>query len=264
MSSESSESAGGTPPRGGQRPRAEGASTGLKAETTKYVMPPVSIQAVRQMDVLVAVVATCTTRRAAVKISDIVTATGLERRDIHPTLRFLTGTGLLRSSPAGWTPTVPGVGVAQHWNADRTAAGVALAEAWRLSWIYPLLLESVQPGVTLSAESLADAMRPHKTSRITPWMQLVDWLELAQYVQRDDVGSLRLTAHLHDDPAGSAEAADGMSRDREGEPSANPDPSPGLVPPLSMDELLKLNAADFGAVTRSLATIYEVLSRQRA
>ncbi|WP_124268678.1 hypothetical protein [Streptomyces sp. ADI96-02] len=95
-------------------------------------------------------------------------------------------------------------------------------------------------------------------------MQLVDWLELAQYVQRDDVGSLRLTAHLHDDPAGSAEAADGMSRDREGEPSANPDPSPGLVPPLSMDELLKLNAADFGAVTRSLATIYEVLSRQRA
>jgi hypothetical protein len=264
LNSKSSESAGATPPWGAEGPRADGATTGLKADTAKYVMPPVGIQAVRQMDVLVAVVATCATGRAAVKIHDLVLVTGLERRDVHPTLRFLTGTGLLRSSPAGWAPTVPGVGVAQHWTTDRTAASAALAEAWRHSWIYPLLLESVQPGVTLSAEALADAMRPHKTSRITPWMQLMDWLELAQYVQRDDDGGLRLAARLHVDPTRGTEVPDGVSRDEEGVLSAPTDPSPGLVPALSMDELLKLNADDFGAVTRSLSTIYEVLSRQRA
>ncbi|MFE3925888.1 hypothetical protein [Streptomyces sp. YIM B13508] len=49
-------------------------------------------------------------------------------------------------------------------------------------------------------------------------------------------------------------------------PSAATEPGPqlGLVLPLSMNQLEQLNAEDYGAVMRSLATIYDVLSRQRA
>ncbi|TKA01944.1 hypothetical protein [Actinacidiphila oryziradicis] len=266
MSTKSSASAGRTRARGAQRPRSGSATRAREGKPIPYALPPVGIQAVRQMDVLVAAVATCATGRSAVRTRDIAQATDLERRDIHPTLRFMTGAGLLDSSPAGWTPTVSGVRVAQPWTADRAAARAALAEVWRDSWAYNLLIRSIRPGVALSAEDLADAMRPFKTARLTPWMQLVDWLELAQYVERGDDESLRLAKALHGDPMAPDEAGDapGKEQKEQDEARATPGaPPPGLVPPLTMDQLLALSADDFGAVTRSLATIYEVLSRQR-
>jgi hypothetical protein len=218
---------------------------------------PVGIQADRQMDLLAAAVTTCATGRSAVKIRDFVGETGLEHRDIIPALRFLTDTGLLTSGPAGWTPTVSGVRVGQSWTTDREAARAVFGEVWRDSWVYQLLVDSVQPGVAHSVEEIAKAMRPYPTSRLSPWVHLVDWLELARYVERDGDGSLYLV---------KAVGAEGTAREEDQDQPKAPaaDPQLGLVLPLSMDQLLHLTAEDYGAVMRSLATIYDVLSRQRA
>ncbi|MFB7744139.1 hypothetical protein [Streptomyces sp. NPDC056132] len=224
------------------------------------------IQADRQMDVLAvlaAAVSTCATGRSAAKVHDIAWETGLERHGIQPTLRFLTGTGLLTSSPAGWTPTVSGVRVGQAWATNRDAGRSTIGEVWRESSVYRLLAHSsVRPGTALSAEEIARAMRPYQTSKLTPWIHLVDWLELARYVERDSDGSLRLSNALNDD---RIEAA---TPDAEADepPAPTPDsgsPPLGLVLPVNMDQLTHLTAEDYGAVMRSLATIYEVLSRQR-
>ncbi|MEU3241768.1 hypothetical protein [Streptomyces sp. NPDC006875] len=230
-------------------------------------MPPVDIQADRQMDLLAAAVTTCATGRSAVKIRDFVRETGLDRRDVTPALRFLTDTGLLTSGPAGWTPTVSGVRVGQLWTANREAARTVFGEVWRDSWVYQLLIDSVHPGVALSADEIAKAMRPYRTSQLTPWVHLVDWLELARYVERDDDGHLRLSqAASTDAGAGTEKATHGKEEDDEPQTPAPDTSSPqlGLVLPLSMDQLLHLSAEDYGAVMRSLATIYDVLSRQRA
>lgn len=129
--------------------------------------------------------------------------------------------------------------------------------------MYRLLIDSsVRPGVPLSAEGIAKAMRPYPTSTLTPWVHLVDWLELARYVERDRDGSLHLAAALHDD---AEAAAPDTEPDQPPAPPADPaGPALGLVLPVSMDQLTHLTAEDYGAVMRSLATIYEVLSRQRA
>lgn len=260
MNSPSSAPSGRTSSRGPVHNRpAKAAPT----KSVSYTMPPVSIQADRQMDVLSAVVSTCTTGRSAAKVHDIAQETGLERKGIHPTLRFLTGTGLLTSGPAGWTPTVSGVRVGHPWATDRDGARTIFGEVWRESWVYRLLAgSSVRPGVPFSAEDIAKAMRPYPTSTLTPWVHLVDWLELARYVQRDSDGSLRLATALHDD---AEAAAPETEQDQPPTPTADPaSPALGLVLPVSMDQLTHLTAEDYGAVMRSLATIYEVLSRQRA
>ena len=232
------------------------------AKSVSYTMPPVSIQVDQQMDVLAATVSTCATGRSAAKVNDIVRETGLERQGIQPTLRFLTGTGLLTSGPAGWTPTVPGVRVGQAWATNRDAARTILGEVWRDSWVYHLLVRSsVRPGVTLSAEEIAKAMRPYQTSKLTPWMHLVDWLVLARYVELDSDGTLRLSRTLDDGVEAGA-----PDSEQDVPPASAPDPvgpSLGLVLPVNMDQLTHLTAEDYGAVMRSLATIYEVLSRQR-
>ncbi len=232
------------------------------AKSVSYTMPPVGIQAARQMDVLAATVSTCATGRSAAKVNDIVRETGLERHGIQPTLRFLTGTGLLTSGPAGWTPTVPGVRVGQAWATNRDTARTIFGEVWRDSWVYHLLIRSsVRPGVAFSAEEIAKAMRPYQTSKLTPWMHLVDWLVLARYVERDSDGTLRLSGALTDDVAAAPDSEQDVP------PASAPDPvgpSLGLVLPVNMDQLTHLSADDYGAVMRSLATIYEVLSRQRA
>jgi hypothetical protein len=224
-------------------------------------MPAVGIQADRQMDLLAAAVATCATGRSAVKIRDFVRESGLERRDITPALRFLTDTGLLTSGPAGWTPTVAGVRVGQSWTANREAARTVFGEVWRDSWVYRLLISSVQPGIAYGVEDIARAMKPYRTSTLSPWVHLVDWLELARYVERDDDGNLRLSKTVEAD---TEEVALGQEQDQPQAPPTDPSaPQLGLVLPLSMDELVKLTADDYGAVMRSLATIYDVLSRQR-
>ncbi|SOD85876.1 hypothetical protein [Streptomyces sp. Ag109_G2-15] len=225
-------------------------------------MPAVGIQADRQMDLLAAAVATCATGRSAVKIRDFVRETGLEQRNITPALRFLTDTGLLTSGPAGWTPTIAGVRVGQSWTANREAARTVFGEVWRDSWVYRLLISSVQPGVAYGVEDIAKAMKPYRTSTLSPWVHLVDWLELARYVERDGDGNLRLSKTADVD---AEEATHNQKQDQPQGPATDPSaPQLGLVLPLSMDQLVKLTADDYGAVMRSLATIYDVLARQRA
>ncbi|MDF3141710.1 MULTISPECIES: hypothetical protein [unclassified Streptomyces] len=227
-------------------------------------MPAVGIQADRQMDLLAAAVATCATGRSAVKIRDFVRETGLEQRNISPALRFLTDTGLLTSGPAGWAPTIAGVRVGQSWTANREAARTIFGEVWRDSWVYRLLISSVQPGVAYGIEDIAKAMKPYRTSTLSPWVHLVDWLELARYVERDGDGNLRLSKTVDVD-ARTEETAHDQKRDQPQASATDPSaPQLGLVLPLSMDQLVKLTADDYGAVMRSLATIYDVLSRQRA
>ncbi|MFI7501294.1 hypothetical protein ACIBVL_22865 [Streptomyces sp. NPDC049687] len=104
-------------------------------------------------------------------------------------------------------------------------------------------------------------MRPYPTSRLTPWVHLVDWLELARYMERADDGTLRLSSTVEKDTRHSR-----LIDPAPPGPSAATEPGPqlGLVLPLSMNQLEQLNAEDYGAVMRSLATIYDVLSRQRA
>ncbi len=239
--------------------RGPGAKATSSAKPTTYRMPAVGIQADRQMDLLAAAVSTCATGRLAVKIRDFVRETGLERRDITPALRFLTDTGLLTSGPAGWTPTVSGVRVGQSWATNREAARTVFGDVWRDSWVYRLLSDSVQPGVAYSAEDIARAMKPYPTSTLSPWVHLVDWLELARYVERDADGRLHLSKAV-----GAGEATHGKAEEQSQDPAADPSaPQVGLVLPLSMDQLLHLTAEDYGAVMRSLATIYDVLSRQR-
>ncbi|WNM35776.1 hypothetical protein RKE30_38175 [Streptomyces sp. Li-HN-5-11] len=227
-------------------------------------MPAVGIQADRQMDLLAASVATCATGRSAVKIRDFARETGLEQRNISPALRFLTDTGLLTSGPAGWTPTIAGVRVGQSWTDNREAARTVFGEVWRDSWVYRLLISSVQPGVAYGVEDIAKAMKPYRTSTLSPWVHLVDWLELARWVERDGDGTLRLSKTARAD-ARTEEAALDQKGDQQQASATDPSgPQLGLVLPLSMDQLLKLTADDYGAVMRSLATIYDVLSRQRA
>jgi hypothetical protein len=220
-------------------------------------MPPVVVQADRQMNLLAAAAATCASGRSAVKIRDFIRETGLNRSGIIPAVRFLTDTGLLSSSPAGWTPTVSGARVGRSWPTDREKARTLFGEAWQDSWVHQLLIDSVPSATPLSAEDIAKAMRPYPTSRLTPWVHLVDWLELARYVVRDGNGSLRLSEAASTPPASAQEQE---LPPASAKPSA---PQSGLVLPLSMEQLAKLSAEDYGAVMRSLATIYDVLSRQR-
>jgi len=153
------------------------------------------------------------------------------------------------------------VRVGQSWTANREAARTVFGEVWRDSWVYRLLVSSVQPGVAYSVEDIAKAMKPYRTSTLSPWVHLVDWLELARYVERDDHGTLRLSKAA---AADTEEVPHGQEQDQPKAPPTDP-PAPqlGLVLSLSMDQLVKLTADDYGAVMRSLATIYEVLSRQR-
>ncbi|MGW6742521.1 hypothetical protein ACWGDX_17675 [Streptomyces sp. NPDC055025] len=152
--------------------------------------------------------------------------------------------------------------VGQPWATNRDAARTIFGEVWRESWVYRLLVHSsVRPGVPFSAEEVAKAMRPYPTSTLTPWVHLVDWLELARYVERDSDGSLRLARALSQDVEA---AAPDTEQDKPSAPTPDPvGPSVGLVLPVNMDQLTHLTAEDYGAVMRSLATIYEVLSRQR-
>lgn len=257
MSASSSGPAGRSSNR--RAPRGRGAKAASSTKPAAYRMPAIGIQADRQMDLLAAAVTTCATGRSAAKIRDFVRETGLERRDITPALRFLTDTRLLTSGPAGWTPTVSGVRVGQSWTANREAARTVFGDAWRDSWVYRLLINSVQAGVAYSAEDIARAMKPYPTSTLSPWVHLVDWLELARYVERDDDGRLRLSKAVV-----AEETTHGKTEDQSQAPTADPSaPQVGLVLPLSMDQLLHLTAEDYGAVMRSLATIYDVLSRQR-
>lgn len=255
MSSSTSGPAGRPHHRGTPRGRSTTQSSSGKA--VSYRMPPVGVQADRQMDLLAAAVKTCATGRSAVKTRDFIRETELNRSDITLAVRFLTDTGLLSSSPAGWRPTVSGARVGRSWPTDRETARTLFGEAWRGSWVYQLLIDSVPSATALSAEDIAKAMRPYPTSRLSPWVHLVDWLELARYVVRDDDGCLRL----------SESAGGHTTTPPEQEPppaAAKPGPpQSGLVLPVSMEQLAKLTPEDYGAVMRSLATIYDVLSRQR-
>ncbi|MEU8512050.1 hypothetical protein AB0C76_10725 [Kitasatospora sp. NPDC048722] len=237
-----------------------------------------SLSAVRQMDVQAAVVEICTGGRSTVKIGQIMERTGLERAHVHPTLRFLTGSGLLVVSPAGWTPTTGGRAAGRLWHTDRPAARRELARAWRTQWMNDLLVRALAPRTGVSAEILAGALRPVKKAPITPWMQLVDWLVLAELVTRSDDGAIRLAPQ----PVSTPPPAPVPDEHREAAPHRGPaapetsaatDPSPppapaprpaGLVLPLTVDELAKLPADDYGAIMRAVATIYEVLSRRPA
>ncbi|MFF2376505.1 hypothetical protein ACFVUW_19200 [Streptomyces xiamenensis] len=153
--------------------------------------------------------------------------------------------------------------VGQAWATNLDTARTIFGEIWRDSWVYHLLIRSsVRPGVAFSAEEIAKAMRPYQTSKLAPWMHLVDWLVLARYVERDSDGTLRLSEALTNDVAAAT-----LNSEQDVPPASAPDPagtSLGLVLLVNMDQLTHLSADDYGAVMRSLATIYEVLSRQRA
>ncbi|NMO37311.1 hypothetical protein HG826_27760 [Streptomyces sp. GMY01] len=260
MKTSSSGRAGRSLDRRTSHDSAAGTASGTGDKTVSYRMPPVTIPADRQMELLAAAVTTCATGRSAAKIRDLVRETGINR-DVAGSLRFLTDTGLLTSGPAGWTPTAAGARVGRAWPTDREAARTVFGEVWRDSWVYRLLIASVPADTSLSAEDVAKAMRPYPTSRLTPWVHLVDWLELARYMERAKDGTLRLsrTVDTHDrqSPASNREPP-------EPRPATELGPQLGLVLPLSMNQLEQLNAEDYGAVMRSLATIYDVLSRQRA
>ncbi|MBK6041243.1 MULTISPECIES: hypothetical protein [unclassified Streptomyces] len=257
MSSSSSGPAGHSRNRASTRDAGpHGAATATK--TVSYRMPPSSIPADRQLDLLAATVTTCATGRSAAKIRDLTRETGLTR-DVTPALRFLTDTGLLTSGPAGWAPTVAGARVGRAWTTDRETARTLLGEAWRDCWVHRLLASSVTPDTPHSVEDIAKAMRPYPTSRLTPWVHLVDWLELAKYVERSDDGTLRLTAPANDTGSSAQESP----RESAGA-AAPPDPQLGLVLPLSLDQLAQLTAEDYRAVMQSLAAIYDVLARQRS
>ncbi|OSZ61373.1 hypothetical protein OQI_05590 [Streptomyces pharetrae CZA14] len=260
MKASSSGTAGRSRHRGTSRYATTDTASSTGGKTVSYRMPPVTISADRQMDLLAAAVTTCATGRSAAKIRDLVRETGLNR-DVTASLRFLTDTGLLTSGPAGWTPTVAGARVGRTWPTDREATRTLFGEVWRDSWVYQLLVASVPAETSLSTEDVAKAMRPYPTSRLTPWVHLVDWLELARYMERADDGTLRLSNTVDRDTRHSR-----PSDPEPPEPSAATEPGPqlGLVLPLSMKQLEQLNAEDYGAVMRSLATIYDVLSRQRA
>ncbi|MFJ2575386.1 hypothetical protein [Kitasatospora aureofaciens] len=283
-------------PAPGPRTGATAADTGTPygMAVRPYVLPSVSLSAVRQMDVLAAVAEICTAGRSTVKIGQIMERTGLERTHVHPTLRFLTASGLLVVSPAGWTPTTGGRAAGRLWPTDRPAARQELARTWRTQWMNDLLLRALLPRTAVSAETLAGALRPVKKAPITPWMQLVDWLILAELVTHSDDGAIRLAPQPASTPPPAPEPEPAPDEYRgaapppvtpgapetpalSGAPQAPqpapttppsppaPDPRPGgLVLPLTVEELAKLPADDYGAIMRAVATIYEVLSRRPA